>query len=138
MTNINVLENQISEVKKYLTIVGRYAKLSRRAIEDDINLRGAAERYLYLVCQALIDLAESYIAFRNFRKPGSMSEIFYILEEEKVIAAKMREKMVNMVGFRNYLAHDYGKIDYEIVEDVLTNGLKDIQQFCRTIGGKIE
>jgi uncharacterized protein YutE (UPF0331/DUF86 family) len=33
--------------------------------------------------------------------------------------------MVGMVGFRNVVAYDYEKIDYDIVYDVLQNRLSD-------------
>ncbi|MBC7364354.1 MAG: DUF86 domain-containing protein [Candidatus Aminicenantes bacterium] len=79
MTNISVIENRISTVKKYLKILERYKKISRKKIEEDIDLRGAVERYLYLAVQATIDLAGAVLSFKNFRKPATMSENFLIL-----------------------------------------------------------
>ena len=137
MTSINVLENQISEVEKYLKILSRYKKYTQLEIEKNIDLRGAVERYLYLACQSAIDLAESYIAYRKFRKPQSMNDTFYILEEEKIIDIDMREIMIDMKGFRNFIAHDYGKIDYDVVFDVLKNKLPDLKKFSNIIEEKI-
>jgi len=51
-------------------------------IQDDIDLKGAVERHLYLAAQSTIDLAEALIAFRNLRKPATIAEIFRILQEE--------------------------------------------------------
>lgn len=123
MTNIEVVENKISAIEKYLKILKRYQDFSLKKIEKNIDLKGALERYLYLICQASIDLAESFIAFKKFRKPTTFTEAFYILEEEKVIDQKLTEQLTNMVGFRNIIAHDYEKLDYEIVYDVLLNKL---------------
>ena len=58
-----------------------------------------------------------------------MSEAFYILNEEKIIPAELTAKMVGLVGFRNIVAHDYEKIDYDIVYDILQNRLEDIKKF---------
>ncbi|OGC48021.1 MAG: hypothetical protein A3A94_00120 [Candidatus Portnoybacteria bacterium RIFCSPLOWO2_01_FULL_43_11] len=129
MTKLAVIENKISAVKKYLKILDGYKKHSRKEIENDLNIRGAVERYLYLAAQATIDLAESLIAYKNFRKPTTMSEAFYILNEEKIIPAELTAKMVGLVGFRNIVAHDYEKIDYDIVYDILQNRLEDIKKF---------
>jgi len=38
-----------------------------------------------------------------------------------------------MTGFRNIVAHDYEKIDYEVVSAILQEGLKDIETFTKII-----
>jgi len=133
MTYFSVIENKISSVKKYLKLLERYKKYSKDEIVKNIDLRGAVERYLYLATQATIDLAEAVISFKEFRKPTTMTENFYILEEEGVIGRELAQNLVNMVGFRNIIAHDYEKIDYDIMYDVLINRLKDIEEFLRAI-----
>ena len=133
MTDLAVIENKISSVKKYLKILERYKKYSRREIEANLDIRGAIERYLYLAVQATIDLAEAIIAYKNLRKPTTMSEAFYILNEEKIIPQDLTEKMVKMTGFRNVIAHDYEKINYDILYEVLQKGLKDIENFLAKI-----
>lgn len=133
MTNANIIENKISIIKKYLNTLERYKKYSQPEIENNPDLIGAVERYLHLVVQATIDLAEAVIAFRNFRKPTSMSENFDILNEENIVNNKLTEELVKMVGFRNVIVHDYDKVDYDIVFDVLHNKLKDIEKFLKII-----
>jgi uncharacterized protein YutE (UPF0331/DUF86 family) len=129
MTNLSVIENKISQVKKYLKILERYQKYSREEIEDDVDVRGMVERYLYLAVQSAIDLAETMVSFKKLRKPSTMSEAFYILEENGDIDIEMAKKMVAMVGFRNVMAHDYEKVNYDIVYDVLHNRLTDVAEF---------
>lgn len=133
MTNLSVVENKISSVKKYLKILQNFKKYSREEIENDLNIRGAVERYLYLATQAAIDTAEAFISLKDFRKPTTMKEGFEILEEEKIISIELREKMVKLAGFRNFIAHDYEKINYDIVYDVLKNRLADIEEFISVI-----
>lgn len=133
MTNLAIIENKISSAKKYLKILERYKKYSREEVENDVDVRGMVERYLYLVAQSAIDLAETTIALKKLRKPTTMSESFHILEEEKIIDVKLAEKLVSMAGFRNVIAHDYEKINYDIVYDVLNNKLADIQEFLEVI-----
>lgn len=133
MTNIAVIENKISSIKKYLKILKGFKKYSLNRIKNNLTVKGAVERYLYLAVQATIDLAEAVIAFRNLRKPSVYSEAFDILKEEKIIADKLAEKLIAMTGFRNVIAHDYEKIDLAITYDVLQKGLKDIEQFVKAI-----
>ncbi len=133
MTNLKTIENKVSSVKKYIKIAERYKKYSQEEIENNVDTRGMVERYLYLAAQAAIDLAEAVIANKKFRKPTTMTEAFYILEEENIIPPELTKKLVNMVGFRNIISHDYEKIDYDIVYDILHNGLSDIAEFLKII-----
>jgi uncharacterized protein YutE (UPF0331/DUF86 family) len=132
MTNLNVIENKISSAKKYLIILEDYKKYSREEIEKNIDIKGAVERYLYLAIQAVIDLAEAVLAYKNLRKPATIAETFYILNEAKIIDGGLTEKLVKMAGFRNIIAHDYEEINYDIVYDVLQNKLKDLEEFLKT------
>ena len=138
MTNISLIENKISLVKKYLKILKRYRKYSRDQIEKDVDIRGMVERYLYLSIQASIDLAEGVISFKNFRKPTTLSENFHILNEEKIISNGLREKMTKMVGLRNVLAHEYQRINYDIVYDVLQNRLENLEESINQIKKKLK
>lgn len=131
MTNFAVIENKISSIKKYLKILERYQRYSVQEIEKNVDIRGAVERYLYLVSQATIDLAGAIISFKNLRKPATMSEGFYILNGENIIPNELTEKLVKMVGFRNIIAYDYEKINYDIVYDILHQRLKDIEDFIK-------
>jgi uncharacterized protein YutE (UPF0331/DUF86 family) len=133
MTDSKIIENKISLVKKYIRILDDYKEYSKDEIQDDQTIRGAVERYLYLMSQATIDLAEAIISYKKLRKPTSMSESFSILNEEKIISVGLTNKMMKMVGFRNVVAHDYDKINYDIVYDVLQYRLKDIEEFLRII-----
>ena len=133
MTNLSVIENKISSVQKYLKILERYRKYSKKEIEKDIDIRGALERYLYLAVQAAIDLAEATLAYKNFRKQTTLSDAFYILNEENIIDSALTERLANMTGFRNVIAHDYEKINYDIVFDVLHNRTQDIEAFLSAV-----
>lgn len=133
MTNFNIIENKISSVQKYLDILEKYKKYSKKEIQNDVDIKGAVERYLYLATQAAIELAGAVVSFKNLRKPSTLRESFQILNEKDIIKIELMEKMTSMVGFRNTIAHDYEDLDYGIVYDVLQNKLKDIKEFQETI-----
>lgn len=137
MTSPAVLENKISSIQKYLLILKRYQKRTREELENDVDIRGAVERYLYLVAQATIDVAEAVIAYKGFRKPSTLSESFYILQEEAVLPPELTEKLAGMVGFRNVIAHDYEKVNYDIVYAVLHERLKDVEKFVSLVKERI-
>ncbi|OGJ43008.1 hypothetical protein A3B60_01020 [Candidatus Peregrinibacteria bacterium RIFCSPLOWO2_01_FULL_39_12] len=133
MTSIDIIENKRSAIEKYLKILKTYKKYSQKIIKQNVTLKGAVERYLYLVIQSAIDLAEAVISFKNLRKPTEYRETFEILFEEHLIPNSLKEKLIKMTGFRNVVAHDYTKLDFAVVYNVLKNRLVDIQQFSVAI-----
>lgn len=134
MTNINIVEELISSIKKYIKILSEsFKKYSQEKIEGDLFLKASLERYLYLVIQETINLAEAVISLKDFRRPDSYSNAFEILEEEKIISPNLCRKMVDMTGFRNIVSHDYKKLNFKIIYDVLQNGLADIKEFIEQI-----
>ncbi len=133
MTNISVIENKISSVRKYLDILEHYKNFSKDEITGDIDRKGALERYLYLVMQASIDLTEAVISYKKLRKPSTMSESFHILEEADIITPELSQQMIKMTGFRNIIAHDYENLNYDIVYDVLQNRLSNIENLLDKI-----
>lgn len=137
MTNIINIENRVSIVKKYLNILSEYKNNTVLEIINSTEKRGAIERYLYLAVQSTIDLAESIISFKKLRKPTTLSDCFYILEEDKFINPDLCNKMIQMTGFRNILSHDYEKIDYTIIHKVLVENLNDIENFLGIVEDKI-
>ncbi len=134
MTNINLIEEQISSIKNYIRILRtNYKKYSQKEIEDDLFLKASLERYLYLVIQETINLAEAGISLKEFRRPDSYSNSFEILQEENAISPDLSKRMIDMTGFRNVISHDYKKLDFNIVYDVLQNKLADIEEFIERI-----
>jgi uncharacterized protein YutE (UPF0331/DUF86 family) len=133
LSNLKVIENKKSSIIKYLNILKRYKRYGKEDIEGDLDIKGALERYLYLVIQSTIDLAEAFIAYKGFRKPSTMTEVFHILNEEDILPRRLTNELVKMVGLRNIIAHDYERLDYDIVLDVLHNRLKDIESFIKAI-----
>lgn len=138
MSSLKVIENKICAIQKYIKILDRYQNYSQKEIEENIDLRGAVERYLYLAVQATIDLSDAIVAYKGWRKPTTMSEAFDILEEEGIISRDEAEVLIKMTGFRNIMAHDYEKVNYDTVYDILKNRLKDIEKFIATVGEKIK
>ena len=133
MSTVQVIENKLSALQKYLAILERYKPYSREDIEGNVDVRGALERYLYLTIQSVIDCAEAVIAYKNLRKPTTISDAFYILEEAGVFSSDELEPYIQMTGFRNILAHGYERIDYDVVYDVLHNKLADTTRFIEKI-----
>ena len=56
-----------------------------------------------------------------------------ILAENGVLPHALSEKLAGAVGLRNRLVHVYTDIDHEMIYDVLTSDLEDLQQYAERI-----
>lgn len=137
MTNNFIIESKISSIQKYLQILKEFQSYSQKQLEEDLYLKGSSERYLYLLTQSVLDLAEAIISFKDLRRPQTYSESFDILQEEKLIPPDLTEKLVKMAKFRNVIAHDYENLDFGIIYDVLQNHLQDTEEFLKQIKNKL-
>ncbi len=133
MTTIAIIENYVSMIEKYLDITATFKERPFEEIESDDILRGALERYLYLIIQASTDCADAIISIRKLRKPESLRDSFLILAEKKIIERELSERLGNLTGFRNILSHGYVALDYKKVKLALEEGTKDIQAFIEAV-----
>ena len=133
MNKVAVVENKISSLQAYLEIARSFESRPRDELDKNLEFKAATERYLYLIVQASIDIAEAFISYRGYRKPKTLAASFRVLGEQKILDQKLVEKLVSMVGFRNILAHDYERIRNDILYSILQEDLQDIEQFINCI-----
>ena len=133
MSTVEVIANKISYIQKHLTLARKYQQYSLAHFLEDVTIKSAVERELYIIAQAVIDLAEAVVAFKKFRKPTTMREALQILGEEKILPQKFLVDFIKIVGFRNALAHDYEDLRFEVVYEVLQKKLSQVIIFLRHI-----
>lgn len=130
MSSQEVIENKISFIEREVSSARKsYAARSQDDIKNDKLLRGALERNLYVIAQAVIDLAEALIAYKGLRKPTTMREAFDILAENDILPADFAGRFSKIVGFRNILAHGYEDVDVAVLYEVLQNRLGEVEEF---------
>ena len=78
-------------------------------------------------------LAEMVIKHKGLRIPQSYAESFDILGENKILTADFAYRFASIAGFRNFLAHDYEKIDQEVICGQIMGSLDDVDQFLQQI-----
>ncbi|ABB31553.1 MULTISPECIES: type VII toxin-antitoxin system HepT family RNase toxin [Geobacter] len=127
------IRQKIGRINEHLSII--------RAIKDDCSrkfavdpiYRGALLHYLYLLSDGCIVLAELVIKHKGLRLPQSYAESFDILGESKVLDEDFAYRFASIAGFRNFLAHDYEKIDQEVICGAIMNSLNDVDIFLQHI-----
>ena len=89
--------------------------------------------FLYLLTDSCIALAELVIRQKNLRIPQSYHDSFEILGENKILEPAFAFSFAKIAGFRNFLAHDYEKIDPRFICEQIIPQLADIDKFIAQI-----
>ncbi len=125
------LEN-FREYLGYLRQLQKEAK-SEQAFVSDFHLFGNTERYLQLCIQSIIDGVNLIIIDLGLERPEDNYEAISILFHKGVFSEDLAHKLTAMVGLRNILVHEYGKIDRKKVYAILTQDTGDLEKFQREI-----
>jgi uncharacterized protein YutE (UPF0331/DUF86 family) len=97
--------------------------LSRSDFLQNTTEQRAVERMFENAIQACSDLAQ-HIATQDFGFDGKTAKgAIRVLHREGVIDEDTKTTLVTAVGFRNILAHEYGRVNSDEVYDTLQTGL---------------
>jgi uncharacterized protein YutE (UPF0331/DUF86 family) len=103
--------HKIGRIREHLALIRSIkAECGARFVSDPIY-RGALLHYLYLLSDSCIVLAELVIKHKRLRIPQYYAEAFDILGENNILDTGFSYGFAGIAGFRNFLAHDYEKVD---------------------------
>jgi len=127
--------DKIQQLDEYLSYLNQLRKeiKSEKAFLADFHFYGLAERYLQLSCQVIIDTLNLVIIEEGIEKPESGQEIVSFLFNKGVISQNLSSRLEGVVGFRNILVHEYGKIDRKRIYQFFMQKLEDFEAFKKEI-----
>jgi uncharacterized protein YutE (UPF0331/DUF86 family) len=128
---------KIGRIKEHLAIIRSIKDDCRIRFATDPVYRGALLHYLYLLSDSCIVLAELVIKHEGLRIPQSYAESFDILGVSHILDGEFAYRFASIAGFRNFLAHDYEKIDQEVICGQIMNTLDDVDQYLLQIGASL-
>jgi len=131
---------KIEELREFISQLYEFIP-SNMDLEDykqDLKTKAVCERYCEKIIEAAEDLSFLMISYRKLKYPENEKEVFDILKQAGIISEELTEKLKDFKGMRNIIAHQYGKIDDEIVFEAVTEQLeKDINSFINIIGKEV-
>ncbi|MEA2049785.1 MAG: DUF86 domain-containing protein [Campylobacterota bacterium] len=134
---LHKIDKKITKLRYYLSLLNEYKLDCKKRFLSDPMYEGALLHYLYLVSDGSITLAEMIIKYKSLNTPQSYYEAIDTLGENNILPKEFAYDFAKIASFRNFLAHDYEKIDYLVIcEDVLKK-LDDIEQYLKYIENHI-
>jgi len=130
----DVLENKRASVERCIQKArGYYAMPSDKPFDNDYIKQDAVVINLQRACEQSIDMANHAIRLNKLGLPADSAESFTLLREAEVIDRDLEKKLIGMVGFRNIVVHQYQKIDYGLVKEVLEQHADDLIKFAQIL-----
>ncbi len=127
------INQKIGRIREHLSLIKSIKDDCLSRFISDPIYRGALLHYLYLMADSCISLAELVIKHKNLRIPQSYHDAIDILGENKVLEPTFAYKFAKVAGFRNFLAHDYEKVEAEFICNEIMPMLDDVQSFTKQI-----
>jgi len=133
------INEKINEIQKYLKELMEIAPNTVLEYQSNKIIRAACERYFEKLVEAVTDLAFIAIALKKFRIPDDDADSFKILEENEVIDNVLYNRLKEAKGMRNFISHQYGRINDELVFEAITKELgKDVEKFIEKIESAVK
>lgn len=120
------LEQSLEELEK---IKPNDFEIYQRSIKD----KRACERLLQISIETVLDICNILISSLRLGIPSEEEDVFEKLEKNKIISKKMKRVLIGMKGTRNFLVHKYGVVDDEKIFEVLSDKLRDFDEFKEEI-----
>ena len=132
MSNLEVIIEKTNHIQNCLkriedTLQGDLRRLDHLDAQDIVILN------LQRAIQLVMDMGAHIVSTEKLGVPINLKDVFVILEKNHILEHILANKMQKMVGFRNIAVHDYQAINPDILKSILTNHLKDLQDFYTTI-----
>jgi uncharacterized protein YutE (UPF0331/DUF86 family) len=125
--------SKIGKIRRYLNIVESLKSECEEKFNEDPIYQGALLHYLYLISDSVVSLSQMVLKERKVDYAQSYYESIDLLGEYGLIPREFAYDFAKIASMRNFLAHDYEKVDYKkICKDVLSK-LSDVEKFLQMV-----
>jgi uncharacterized protein YutE (UPF0331/DUF86 family) len=119
------INDKIAEIEKYSGELETIMPETLDEYHSSLEKRAACERYFEKIVEAITDLAFLIIKTKKLKIPEDDADAFNILLENRLIDEALSKKLKDAKGMRNIIAHQYGRIDDELVYDAITEKIRN-------------
>ena len=128
-----VVLRKLDSLRRCLKRIEDKQPIDWEEITTDYDLQDILSINLERAVQLAVDAGLQVLIVTGRKPPDSMSEVFLLLADEKVISDSLATNLRKAVGFRNISVHDYQSIDWKIVESIVTRHLHDFYRYIEVL-----
>jgi uncharacterized protein YutE (UPF0331/DUF86 family) len=125
-------------IERYLAVVHERLPAGPEELEPMADTSVIVIFHLWQAVQAAIDLAVAACVHFRLGAPQSYGEAFQRLGEAGYLQPELAVRLTQATGFRNAVAHAYGKLDMRRVYHAAREGPADLRAFLAALAGRIQ
>ncbi len=129
----DLCDAKIDSIRRCLERITAHTPPDAEALAADYDKQDIVSVNLQRAIQLSVDLAAHLIAERGSQAPLTMAETFTVLADLAVIDRELAERLRRAVGFRNISVHEYERIDWHRVYELITTRLEDFRTFVAAV-----
>ena len=136
--NRDMIVKRFEKLDDLLQKLNEFKKISKEKFLKDTTIQLSAQRALEVCINICIDVGSHILSLSKTGTPETYSQIFEKLEVLKIIDAKRKASLVEMIKFRNLLGHLYMEIDNETMYEIIKTKLDVFNSFKKDIYSKFK
>jgi uncharacterized protein YutE (UPF0331/DUF86 family) len=131
-----IVVRKLTEMEETLRRLREHLPADYEAFTRDWARQKVVERALQIMIEAMIDIGERFIALAG----GSPVETSVAVMERLQVLGVIQDasRYGPMVRFRNFLVHQYERVDVSILYEIITKKLEDIEAFAAEVKTYVE
>ena len=133
------INEKIYEIEKYLETLLDILPTTFKEYKSSYEKKWSCERGFENIIEGVTDLAFLVINEKQLERAQDDVNSFEILKKNNIISEDLSKKLKEARGMRNIIAHEYGKIDDEIVFEAISSELeRDTREFVTKVKEEIK
>jgi len=132
MPDMDIILAKTGNIQRCLRRIKETTGLKSESL-NDIDKQDIFVLNLQRAIEAAVDIAAHIAASEGLGLASAIKDNFRFLYEAGIIDENLLKKMQSMVGFRNIAVHDYQSINVDILKSILTENLKDLEDFYTAV-----
>lgn len=134
MVNKGLIKERLAMIKSFNEELKNLSNLEKKEFLNNKINSAAAESFLRRALETIFDIGRHILAKKGFvdltKEYKSIAEGLYKMG---VVDVQLKEKLVQMAGYRNRLVHMYNLVTEEELYEILKKDLSDIDNFIVSV-----
>lgn len=128
-----VVQVRLGSIRDLLADLAQVGALSAVDLRRERMLRHAVERIISQLVELAVSINAHIAATELGKAPADYRDSFGLLQSASVLPADLTERLRRSVGLRNILAHEYTRVDMEIVAGAIPAAERDYDEYVRHV-----
>jgi uncharacterized protein YutE (UPF0331/DUF86 family) len=127
------VEDRIDRIRRFQRDLAEFGRITREDFRTNRERQYAVLHAMQNAIEACIEVASHIVSTDRLGAPKDNAHLFSLLEEHRVVPAKVAEAMRGMARFRNRIVHLYWDVDLDLVHAYVTERLGDFDAYLAAI-----